>query len=103
LAAWSARWHVLARAGTGAGAGAGAGAGRRARARAAIVDPLWLIGHSERGLVRSRAPKSSRSLVSSNASLSRPAQLFLAELRRTAEAFQRNTRAPSRRAGFQAG
>ena len=75
----------------------------RAGAGVAIVDPFWLIDNSERGLVRltlrPRAEVSAQALVSKNASLSRPAQLFLTALRKTADAFKRDNVRISREAG----
>ncbi|MBA3477503.1 MAG: hypothetical protein H0T52_03750 [Lautropia sp.] len=66
----------------------------RAGAGVAIIDPFWLAGNRERSLVRlklrPRAEISAQALVSKNTNLSRPARLFLAALRKTADAFRRD-------------
>ena len=66
----------------------------RAGAGVAIIDPFWLIGNRESNLVRLKlrpcAEVSAQALVSRNTTLSRPARLFLAALRRTADAFKRD-------------
>lgn len=70
----------------------------RAGAGVAIIDPFWLIGNRERQLVRlklrPRAEVSAQVLVSRNTNLSRPARLFLAALRETADGFKRELRSP---------
>jgi DNA-binding transcriptional LysR family regulator len=66
----------------------------RAGAGVAIIDPFWLTGDRERNLVRlklrPRAEVSAQVLVSKNTNLSRPARLFLAALRKTADSYRRD-------------
>jgi DNA-binding transcriptional LysR family regulator len=61
----------------------------RAGVGVAIVDPFWVFKHSIRGLVRLRVrPRvvvTAHALIPHNKSLSRPARMFLATIRRTAE------------------
>lgn len=61
----------------------------RAGTGVAIVDPFWLIEHGAYGLarlpIRPRAMVSAQALIPPAATLSRPARMLLAALRRTAE------------------
>lgn len=64
----------------------------RAGAGVAVIDPFWLIDAREIGIVcLTFAPKTALSaqiLISRSSSLSRPARLFLATLRRTVQSLQ---------------
>jgi DNA-binding transcriptional LysR family regulator len=64
----------------------------RAGAGVAVIDPFWLIEAREHGIMCLKfAPKtavSAQVLVSRNSSLSRPARLFLATMRRTIQSLQ---------------
>lgn len=64
----------------------------RAGAGVAVIDPFWLIEARENGIVCLKfAPKTALSaqlLISRSSSLSRPARLFLATLRRTVQSLQ---------------
>ncbi len=61
----------------------------RSGAGAAIIDPFWLLDNHENQLIRlelrPRATISAQALVSRNTNLTRPARLFLAALRETAD------------------
>jgi DNA-binding transcriptional LysR family regulator len=65
----------------------------RAGTGVAIIDPFWLVGNREPTLIRlklrPRTEVNAQALVPKHSSLSRPARLFLAALRKTADAFKR--------------
>ena len=69
----------------------------RAGAGVAIIDPFWPMGQSDQRLVRlrlrPRTEVSAQVLMPKTAALSRPAQLFLATLRKTAAALGRQSQA----------
>lgn len=66
----------------------------RAGVGVAIIDPFWLIGNTDRNLVRirftPRAEVSAQVLVSKNTSMSRATRLFISSLRGMAETFKRD-------------